>query len=55
MDQRKLRSAQRNIEDAGLVAGRHVRRVLGYNGNGAHFRATTDGVAKDGSKEFVLR
>ena len=23
------------------VAGRTVRRVLGYNGNGAHFRRTT--------------
>ena len=27
------------------VAGRTVRRVLGYNGNGAHFRRTTDEVA----------
>ena len=38
-----------------MVAGRQVRRVLGFNGNGAHFRATTDGVAKGGYKEFILR
>jgi len=30
------------------VDGRTVRRVLGYNGNGAHFRRTTDEVAKGG-------
>jgi hypothetical protein len=28
------------------VDARTVRRVLGYNGNGAHFRRTTDDVAK---------
>ena len=37
------------------VEGRQVRRVLGYNGNGAHFRRTTDGVAKGGYKEFSFR
>ena len=37
------------------VDGRNVRRVLGYNGNGAHFRRTTDEVAKGGYKEFVFR
>ena len=34
------------------VDGRTARRVLGYNGNGAHFRKTTDEVAKGGYKEF---
>jgi hypothetical protein len=34
------------------VEGRQVRRVLGYNGNGVHFRRTTDEVAKGGYKEF---
>ena len=37
------------------VEGRQVRRVLGYNGNGAHFRRTTDDVAKGGYKEFAFR
>ena len=37
------------------VEGRTVRRVLGYNGNGAHFRKTTDEVAKGGYKEFRFR
>ncbi len=37
------------------VEGRQVRRVLGYNGNGAHFRRTTDEVAQGGYKEFVFR
>ena len=37
------------------VAGRTVRRVLGYNGNGAHFRRTTDEVAKGGYQEFTFR
>ena len=37
------------------VEGRQVRRVLGYNGNGAHFRRTTDDVAKGGYQEFVFR
>jgi len=32
-----------------------VRRVLGYNGNGAHFRRTTDEVAKGGYQEFAFR
>ena len=37
------------------VAGRTVRRVLGYNGNGANFRRATDEVAKGGYKEFSFR
>ncbi len=37
------------------VEGRTVRRVLGYNGNGVHFRRKTDEVAKGGYKEFVFR
>ncbi len=37
------------------VEGRTVRRVLGYNGNGVHFRRTTDAVAKGAYKEFVFR
>jgi len=37
------------------VEGRTVRRVLGYNGNGAHFRRTTDEVAKGGYQEFAFR
>ena len=37
------------------VEGRQVRRVLGYNGNGAHFRRKTDEVAKGGYQEFVFR
>ena len=38
-----------------MVAGRQVRRVLGYNGNAAHFRTTTDAVTKGGFKEFSFR
>lgn len=37
------------------VEGRSVRRVLGYNGNGVHFRRKTDEVAKGGYQEFVFR
>ena len=37
------------------VEGRGVRRVLGYNGNGVHFRRTTDAVAKGGYQEFSFR
>jgi cation diffusion facilitator CzcD-associated flavoprotein CzcO len=37
------------------VEGRAVRRVLGYNGNGAHFRRKTDEVAEGGYQEFVFR
>jgi len=37
------------------VEGRTVRRVLGYNGNGVHFRRKTDEVAKGGYKEFVFK
>jgi cation diffusion facilitator CzcD-associated flavoprotein CzcO len=36
------------------VAGRQVRRVLGYNGNGVHFRRVTDEVAKGGYREFAF-
>jgi len=28
--------------------------VLGYNGDGAHFRRTTDESAKDGYQEFAF-
>jgi cation diffusion facilitator CzcD-associated flavoprotein CzcO len=37
------------------VEGRTVRRVLGYNGNGVHFRRKTDEVANGGYKEFSFR
>ena len=37
------------------VEGRQVRRVLGYNGNGLHFRKLTDEVAKGGYKELAFR
>ena len=37
------------------VEGRQVRRVLGYNGNGVHFRRKTDQVARGGYKEVVFR
>ena len=37
------------------VEGRTARRVLGYNGNGVHFRRTTDEVAKGGYKQFLFR
>jgi cation diffusion facilitator CzcD-associated flavoprotein CzcO len=37
------------------VEGRTARRVLGYNGNGVHFRRTTDEVARSGYKEFIFR
>ena len=36
------------------VEGRQVRRVLGYNGNGAHFRRKTDEVTKGGFKEVAF-
>ena len=36
------------------VEGRTVLRVLGYNGNGAHFRRTTDEVAKGDYQEFAF-
>ena len=35
--------------------GRSVRRVLGYNGNGVHFRRKTDEVAKGGYRELAFR
>jgi cation diffusion facilitator CzcD-associated flavoprotein CzcO len=34
------------------VEGRRVRRVLGYNGNGVHFRQKTEEVATHGYQEF---
>ena len=37
------------------VEGRSVRRVLGYNGHGVHFRRKTDEVAKGGYQEFAFR
>jgi len=37
------------------VEGRLVRRVLGYNGNGVHFRRKTDEVARGGYKELAFR
>jgi cation diffusion facilitator CzcD-associated flavoprotein CzcO len=37
------------------VAGRQVRRVLGYNGNGVNYRRKTDEVAKEGYKELIFR
>lgn len=37
------------------VEGRNVRRVLGYNGNGVHYRNKTDEVAKGDYKEFTFR
>lgn len=37
------------------VAGRLERRVLGYNGNGAHFRKKTDETARDGYRELRFR
>jgi hypothetical protein len=37
------------------VAGRNVRRILGYNGNGVQFRRKTDEVTNGGYKEFALR
>ena len=37
------------------VEGRLERRVLGYNGNGVHYRKKTDEVAKGGYKELIFR
>jgi cation diffusion facilitator CzcD-associated flavoprotein CzcO len=37
------------------VDGRTVRRVLGYNGNGVHYRRKTAEVAAGGYKEFAFR
>jgi hypothetical protein len=34
------------------VEGRHVRRVLGYNGHGIHFRRKAAEVAAHGYQEF---
>jgi len=43
------------VDSYSNVEGRTVRRVLGYNGNGAHFRPMTDEVAKGGDEEFAFR
>jgi len=37
------------------VDGRTVRRVLGYNGNGVHYRRKTAEVAAGGYREFAFR
>jgi cation diffusion facilitator CzcD-associated flavoprotein CzcO len=37
------------------VSGRSVRRVLGYNGNGIHYRRTCERVAAGGYQEFAFR
>ncbi|MBV9829111.1 MAG: NAD(P)/FAD-dependent oxidoreductase [Alphaproteobacteria bacterium] len=37
------------------VEGRNVRRVLGYNGNGVHYRRKCDEVAANGYQEFAFR
>jgi hypothetical protein len=37
------------------VDGRSVRRVLGYNGNGVHYRRKTAEVAAGGYRELVFR
>jgi len=54
----KLLSSQVDSWQTGVnrnVEGRGIRRVLGYNGNGVHFRRLTDEVAKGGYKEFAFR
>jgi cation diffusion facilitator CzcD-associated flavoprotein CzcO len=37
------------------IDGRSERRVLGYNGNGAHFRKRTDDAAREGYPELRFR
>jgi hypothetical protein len=37
------------------VSGRSVRRVLGYNGNGVHYRRKCEEVAAGGYQEFAFR
>ncbi len=37
------------------VSGRNVRRVLGYNGNGVHYRRKCEEVAAGGYQEFAFR
>jgi hypothetical protein len=37
------------------VEGRSVRRVLGYNGNGVHYRRKCDEIARSGYREFAFR
>jgi cation diffusion facilitator CzcD-associated flavoprotein CzcO len=37
------------------VEGRSVRRVLGYNGNGVHYRRKCEEVAAGGYREFAFR
>ena len=36
------------------VEGRSVRRVLGYNGNGVHYRRKCEEVAAGGYREFAF-
>jgi hypothetical protein len=37
------------------VEGRNVRRVLGYNGNGMHYRRKCEEVTSRGYQELVFR
>jgi hypothetical protein len=37
------------------VSGRTVRRVLGYNGNGVHYRRKCEEVAAGDYQEFAFR
>jgi len=37
------------------VEGRSVRRVLGYNGNGVHYRRKCEEIANGGYREFAFR
>jgi len=37
------------------VSGKNVRRVLGYNGNGVHYRRKCEEVAAGGYQEFAFR
>ena len=37
------------------VEGRQVRRVLGYNGNGVHYRRVTSEVTAGGFREVAFR
>jgi hypothetical protein len=44
----------RNVEGRN-VEGRNVRRVLGYNGNGMHYRRKCEEVTSRGYQELVFR
>ncbi len=49
-DERKTKhGVNRNVE------GRNVRRVLGYNGNGVHYRRKCEEIAAGGFREFAFR